>query len=174
MKKNSLLITSIFIFLMAVACFTGCDDYIELDDNGINFDIEIAGTWIDPYNVKLVINDSKIDFYSQSTDTETSYEAIIHGYNNSIWNGDESGTGDDGFMVIKYSKAPSWNPDCQGKYMIFRWQNLDAGAAPITMDYAEGSNYPTNTYFDSEAEAVTGATTAEGFFVFFTVGAVLQ
>ncbi len=160
------------VLFTAFFLYAGCDD--SDDDENSGNEIEIAGTWFDAYDNKIVITDDAILWYYPTDATETSYEASIAEFDNDAFNAEETGENDHGHAVIRYTKAPSWNTASQDKYMVFRWQNFDDSASPMTMDFVEGSDYPANTYFDTADLASEGATAAAGFFSMYTTDAELQ
>ncbi|MFW5799942.1 MAG: hypothetical protein ACOCV8_03915, partial [Spirochaetota bacterium] len=140
--RSLLLILLVLTSLSLYACETFFDD-VE--------DIEIAGEWIDEgtnqygnWKQKLEISNSKItNYFIQGIDDDNQewdiyWEASIYDYDNRLWNGGETGSGDLGYAVIKYTTPSENQPNSESKYMVFRWQNLSKNSFGTTMEWAEG------------------------------------
>lgn len=137
--------------LIAVLGLSSCDLF---GGDPVADDIEIAGTWVDSYGGALVVTDGTARFYSSGTITEANkwQECEVVDYDNDGFNAGDSGTGDCGYMVIKYTEPSSYiAAAAQDKYGILRWQNLATASGATTMGYAEG--YTDGTYSDTAAAA---------------------
>jgi hypothetical protein len=92
-----------------------------------------------------------------------------------VWNGDENGSGNCGYLVMKYTIASPFHEESQGKYMVLRWKQLTSFGGTTTMEWAEGFKFDDNPdvdcgeydcgiYFDSILSAEQNATGQNGFF----------
>ncbi len=137
--------------------------------------IEVYGTWIDSYDGKRVITNKYLISYNTSADTEFAYVFSIEEFNNSAWNGGETGANDCGYAVCLCINPPSWNTDQKGTYTVFRWQNLDTSGSATVYEFSEGSPpaWP-NGYEDSADDAKANATDANGWFGFGYSAGTLQ
>ncbi len=166
MKRTVKVLMIAGLVAIAVFAFMGC--------KALNIVIEVEGTWIDEFGGKRIITTDTLSVYNTSTDTEPAYVFNITDFDNSGWNGGETGTGDSGYAVLLCTAPPSWNPEQEGTYTIFRWQNLTTSGT-TAMEHAEGSppTWPTG-YEDSAADAITNATGENGWFGLGYVSATLQ
>jgi hypothetical protein len=187
--KTILIILIILVGLISI----GCDGYFFPDYP----DIEVIGEWLaegvnqyGDWKQKLVITNAKItNHWMQSEDGDFSdaeweifWEAKIYDYDNNIFNGGEFGSGDHGYMVIKYTIPSQYHPESDGKYMVLRWQNLTVFSNETTMEWTEGFKIQPETeigdcgvegaycgvYFDSMIDAKEQALDEEGFFGWFS------
>jgi hypothetical protein len=167
-KMNVVVLTAAIVMLSA-----GCDP--SVGDEGP----EISGTWIDTiYNTKITFTADSYQSYAGLEDTVPSYECEITDFDNRGWNGGDTGAGDCGYAVLRFTKAPSWNTAAEGTYTILRWQNLKSVGLVTTMEYLEGADstaFPAPiTYFDTPEEAVSGAVTGSAWFSFPYAAVTLQ
>lgn len=189
-KQNVIVIIMLSILILGIlfACFP------FNQGNGDYEDIEIKGTWLDEgenWKQKLVITNTKItNYWSESLiktnkgnkddNLELFWEARIYKFDNEKWNGEEFGSGDHGYMVLKYTIASEVHPEAKDKYMVLRWKSLTTSGDVTTMSWSEGykkdpdpdnylgkCGYPEvycGLYFDTYQEAIDNATDGEGFF----------
>jgi hypothetical protein len=141
--------------------------------------IEVAGTWYDDaeffgQKFKTVITETTISGYWDIADTEPAYVYEIVDFYQRTWNGGETGEGDTGYAVVRYSEYPL-SPDLVGAYTVFRWQNLMNSNGVLTAEFSEGSppTWP-NGYADTASEAEDNATEANGWFALGYKGVTLQ
>ncbi len=183
----------IIFFIFMVIAFTSCEGYFFPEYP----DIEVMGDWMvegvnqyGDWKQKLIITNAKItNLWMQNEDGdfsnaewETFWEATIYDYDNNIFNGGEFGSGNHGYMVIKYNTPSPYNPESEDKYMVLRWQNLIEFSGETTMEWAEGFKIQPGTdigdcgvegaycgvYFDSIIDAKEQAIADEGFFTWFS------
>ncbi|MFA6506314.1 MAG: Ig-like domain-containing protein [Treponemataceae bacterium] len=127
-------------------------------------DIEIAGTWLDnDFGTTLLT----ITNTSYSVDDTTSYNwdytCEIVKYSNDGFNAGDSGAGDCGYAVVKFTVHPN-SPSSVGKYTVLRWKSLVNVSGSTTVYTCEGYG----TYFDTAAEAEAGANSAGGYFSWYS------
>jgi hypothetical protein len=141
----------ILMVLLVITGFMSCD--LNSSDEA---SLAIIGEWDTgyvwdgvTYESKIVLTETVFQNYSGG---ELLYSAKIVSFENSGWNGGESGEGEHGYIVIQFDN---------NKYMVLRWENFIAGTS---MDYSEGYNFVTEEYFDTPEDAIVGATEATGFF----------
>ena len=137
--------------------------------------IDIIGTWHDVYGGKRVVTESTISVYWLTTDTEPAWIYEIVDFDNEAWNGGDTGEGEAGYAVVMFSTAPADNPEFEGTYTVFRWQNLQNTDGVLTMEYSEGSppTWPVG-YEDSATDAAANATESNGWFAWGYTSATLQ
>jgi hypothetical protein len=140
-----------------------------------NYKIEVEGTWIDAFNGKRVITNTEMQVYTVSTNAEPDYVFEIVEFENSGFNGGETGTDDSGYAVCKCTTPPSYNTAQLGTYTVFRWQKLVSTGESMTAEIGEGSpaTWP-DGYLSTAADAVTNVTVANGWFAFGYTAATLQ
>lgn len=164
LKKWIVMIAVLFVLTGMMSC--------ELFDGGD--DPTVFGSWEDGYGSEMIITEDSFSSYYNGT---LSYSAEVISYHNNEWNQSENGEGSYGYLVIQYENTPYWYDadSLTGKYMVLRWQNLAYNLGVTTMEYSEGSNdsdwtdTTPGTLFDTEEEAIAGATGADGFFYFSSV-----
>jgi hypothetical protein len=164
MKKNLSKLALLFMVLFVVAGFMSCDNNLVIEP------LAIIGDWDIGYGSTLTVTASKFINTSSDDTVFFSYDIVV--FDNNDWNASESGEGSYGFIVVKCSKPSVYTPEAKDKYMVVRWQNLESGET-TTMEFAEGSDYPVNTYFDTFIEAMSSATEAAGFFGYFSTATTL-
>ncbi|QEN08685.1 hypothetical protein EXM22_12055 [Oceanispirochaeta crateris] len=145
------------LFLMVLLVMTG---FMSCELIGKD-DIAIIGEWdttSDSGSGRIIFTDSSYENYYNG---ELSYTAKIVHSDNYNWNGEESGEGYYGYLVIQFDNPPSWNTTIENKFVVLRWKNFIEGTS---MDYSEGYL----EYFDTADEAIEGATAANGFFGTYT------
>ena len=152
-KKWIVLLAALFVLSGMMSC-----EMFESDDEET---IEVKGEWDTGYG-SIIITDSTISWYG--TDGTLSYAYDIESFSNDSWNGSETGEGDYGYMVIKYTTAPTWNDSVNGLYNIFRWQNLNSSESPASFEYGEA--YLDGTYHESASESKNTATSSNGYYWF--------
>lgn len=186
---SMLILIAIMILCVSPACLDPFENNTE--------DIEITGEWISEgenqygfWKQKIVVNNSRItNYWMESDDDDFSdnewelfWKATLYSYDNDIWNGGESGRGDYGYAVMKYTVPSPYNPESQDKYQVFRWQRLTALSNETTMEWSEGfkiqpdtdigdcgvDGYYCGVYFDSILDAENTATESEGFFYMYS------
>lgn len=172
--KNGALLLAALSFVFA---FASCDLLGEKDKKE---DIEIEGTWHEStFGSGLVITNDTIEFHTAVdgifSDATKYQECEIVSYDNDGFNADDSGTGDCGFMVIKYTEPSSYiSSIAQDKYGIFRWQNLNTASGVTTMSYSEGyidsdGDWSADKYSDTAESAETDFTDEVGAFSFSSI-----
>ena len=133
LKKWIVLLAALFVLTGMMSC----EMFGEEDDD----DIAVEGTWDAGYGSEVVITDSTYSNYYN--DVLSAISAKIVSFDNDGWNGSETGSGDYGYMVIKYTQASAFTPESQDKYMVVRWQDILSVGDLETMSYsmkAYGSN----------------------------------
>ncbi len=173
LKRSALLGTA----LVAVLSLASCDLIGNIfggdagDEETTN--IEIAGTWWESsYGSGLIVTNDSIEFHTSSTGTlsdDTKWQKCeIVSYSNDGFNNSETGTGDCGYAVIKYTEPSSYVATAaQDKYGILRWHSLTTTSGTTTVAYEEGylSDSSWNAvYSETAAEAITSFTTSAGAF----------
>ncbi len=151
LTKLAVLLTALFVLGGLVSC--------DLNDSGSD-SLAIVGTW--DYTTTgdgtLVVTDSTYSVDMSSSTYDWYYAGDIVSYDNSGWNGTETGEGSYGYLVYKLtSHSSSYYSGYIGKYVVVRWQNFVDGTS---MEYLDGSS----EYFDTVDEALEGATEADGVF----------
>lgn len=164
MKKNLSKLALLFLVLFVVAGFMSCD----LNKDEVS--LAVIGEWNAGFGSSAVITASQYEVYYNDV---LSYSGKIVSFNNSSWNAGETGEGSYGYFVVQFDNPSAYTPESKDKYMVVRWQNFLDVEAAAAMSYSEGSDYPTNTYFDSIDDALEGATGAAGFFGYFTTATQL-
>jgi len=166
MKKNYLftLILSVFLLLS----FSSCDMFQPEEES-----IEVVGEWSNQDEKASITSNSFIKYYrdSETDNFVMGYECAIAEFSNDNFNAGESGDGDCGYAVIKYTTPPSYNPDAKDKYGIIRWQDLSSNA----MNFSEAYYDPdptdddfTAVYFDTAADAKANMTNVNNCFSMYS------
>ncbi|MBF9016361.1 MULTISPECIES: hypothetical protein [unclassified Oceanispirochaeta] len=164
MKKNLGKLALLFMVLFVVAGFMSCGNDL------VDEPLAIIGNWDIGYGSTLTVTATKFTNTSFDDSVFFSYDIVV--IDNDDWNASESGEGSYGFIVVKCTTPSIYTPEAKDKFMVVRWQNLESGETS-TMEFAEGSDYPANTYFDTYNEAMSGATGAAGFFGYFSTATQL-
>jgi hypothetical protein len=152
MKKNLRKLTLLFLVIFVFSGLMSCELFNDEDT------LAIIGEWDTGYG-SLDVTSAEITTYNSDGSIFWSYE--IDSFDNSEWNGDESGEGNYGYMVVKCTEPSEYTPEAQDKYTVIRWQNF---VTETSMEYSEGYI----AYFDTAEEAIAGATISEGFFNLFS------
>lgn len=171
------------LFFLPVSCDTGNDAST----------IPVEGTWqleTPAYDSveRWTITASEIHYessYDAGETFSTTYRVSIVSYSDVGLNGgDTSLTSggadaiDSGYAVIEYTEVNGAGTGEVGKFNVFRWATnaSDTGARDFTQGYLAtdlaAEDY-TNVVFDTADEAESGATNANGYFSFASVGATL-
>ncbi len=132
-KRMSIVMVVLFVLSMLTACGPGSG-------------IEIAGHWKyegDGFTTEFEVTETTIKMYDTSTTNDledTSYEFEIVSYDNDKWLTDDNDKyGNRGCVIVKYTKAPSWNTGAKDKFTEIRWKDLDSNK---TFSYQEGYTDP--------------------------------
>ncbi len=125
-------------------------------------DIEIAGTWDGGMSNYLIITNTTFTV-DNPDDWYWDYSGEVISYSNDGFNAGESGLGDSGYAVIKFTSHPSGS-SVEGKYTVLRWQNLATGSVDTTVQTCEGYG----VYFETAEAAEAGATFADGYFTSYS------
>jgi hypothetical protein len=171
MKKRTVKVLMIAgLIAVAALAFSGCE--------ALNLKMEIEGTWVSTeFGSKVVIEDDLYKSYMSADATEPGYVYEIVEFDNKGFNGGEEGEGDHGHMVVKYKKAPSWNPDATG-HTVIRWKNLKVEGDATQVAMSEGFYDPdgdwVGEYFDTAAKAKEKVTAENDCFGVYTEDFVLQ
>lgn len=164
MKKNlgklALLVMVLFVFAATMSC----------DLNKDETSLAIIGEWDAGFGSTMTLTASQYEVYYNDV---LSYSAKVVSYSNDSWNAGESGEGSYGYFVVQFDNPSAFTPESKDKFMVVRWKNFLDLEAAASMSYSEGSDYPTNTYFDSIDDALEGATTAAEFFGFYSTATKL-
>ena len=137
----------------------------------------LRGTWHHDggnYEEKWVITSTELEKYSDFDSNTPDYTFDVIDFGNYEWNGGETtDEKQNGYLVLKYKKAPSWNSDADG-YIIFRWKNLTQVGNSLEADFSEGY---LGASPDGAPDAVTAKseyTDANGAFTMYSSPAVEQ
>ena len=168
MKRKTLVVLAI---LSVCFLFFGCAPA------GVTTGIEVKGTWLHPSSYgdeTWVISENSITYSFGGTQV---YSADIDSYSNDSFNASETGAGEYGYAVIKYTAVDGAGTGTVGGYNIFRWQNYTGSTSAFTQGYKNvGSDYPNNVNYTatSSADAISIITAADGYFGGWSTGASLQ
>ncbi|MBN2049811.1 MAG: hypothetical protein JW760_05150 [Spirochaetales bacterium] len=185
LKRTLLLLT---VLLLTVGFFSSCDLF------GGPEPIAVLGTWtLSSFdwdgdgndNVeKWVITEDTIE-YSSSLDGTTftvTYKADMFLFDNEGLNGGDTAIVDggstlgSGYAVIQYTEVNNAGTGEVGKYQIFRWATNTGNQElrDFTQGYKAANADYDNTVFETPAEAIAGATIANGHFAYASAGAAKQ
>ncbi len=126
--------------------------------------IESLGRWSDGSYTNIDITEALYNVYETADFSTISWGFEIVSYSNDSWNGGDTGVGNFGYALLKYTNPPSWATSEKDKYTILRWKNL----TETTMDYSEAYCSGGTTYYITEAEALANVTNANGCFAIFS------
>lgn len=160
--KGSVALLATLVALSLTSC-SAISSLLGGDTGTTTPDIEIAGTWLDSAygtNMLTISNSSYVVDDQSSYDWD--YTCEIVKYSNDGFNAGETGTGNCGYAVVKFTVHPN-STSSVGKYTVLRWQNLTTSGS-VTVSTSEGYG----TYFDTAAAAEAGATAAAGYFSYYS------
>ncbi len=173
MKKTLRFLLSLLVLFTALG-FVSCDGIQEKTVETVYYlySSGIRGTWHTGENAKLVLTETEyISYYNNSV----SYKADIV-FESTGWNGGEYPSDKslpNGYMVIKFTQAPSWNAGIADKYMVVRWKQVKtASDGKVTMSYSEGYKGMSD-YFDTAEDAIVGATGEAKYFNNFSTATLI-
>jgi len=166
-----------FIILLSVFVATGC-----AEDDSVA--IEVTGTWVlegtPGWEEKWVISENRIQYLGGTVSNDswptTNYEADIVYYANSGFNGGDSDSSDNGYAVIKLTYAANVGWGVAGKYNIFRWKDITSSNVAFVQGSKDDPNVSgySNQLFDNRDDAESEITDANGYFGWYSAGAVQE
>lgn len=170
------------IFCLSFFLFTAC-----AEESG-SPPIEVAGEWqlvtSPTFAEKWVIDNGEIAYYWSTVSNRvwniTNYLAEVVSHNNETFNGGETGAGDTGHLVLRYTHVLNPAAGTVGMYNVLRWKQRGNENGTNYVSFSVGTKtvgtYPnsTNLVFDTPQEAQAGATEAAGYFGLYSENAVQQ
>jgi len=157
--KNFKKLTVLFLALFVFAGMMSCDM-----NSGSSDELAVIGNWDAGYDNILEITPSmyKKSWPKSEFGEAGFYSAKIVSYDNTGWNGSDSGMGEGeyGYFVLLWDNPSKYTPQAKDKYSIVRWKNLKTTSGKTTMEYSEAYK----SYFDTAAEAIEGSIEDKDFF----------